>query len=954
MTAPTFAPGLRIECRDAEWVVRRVDVTSDGGYALQVQGLSEIVRNKSSVFLTKIEGDNIQIVEPAQTQLVPDETPRYRKTRLFIESMLRQTVPPDDRLYIGYAAAMTDAPYQLDPALQALKQPRQRILLADFVGLGKTIEVGVLLSELIRRGRGKRILVLAIRSMMTQFQKEIWTRFSIPLVRLDSVGIRRIRRHIPTNANPFYYFDKAIISIDTLKNDREYRTYLEECHWDIIVIDEAQNVALRGGSESMRARLARLLRLRSDTLILASATPHDGRPESFATLMNMLDPTAIANPKDYGPDDIRGLYVRRFKKDVHEQVAGSFKEREIHKKECFASATEETAFEFLSGISFKRMDRQRRSGVLLFKTQLEKSLFSSPSACLETISHRIITLEKDASDEAKADIRALTELARLVKAIDPKQFSKYQLMLHEISTRGCIPWSGRASDDRLVIFTERLATMGFLQDRLTIDLKLNPEHVRTLTGQMSDVEQQDVVEKFGQAESPIRLLIASDVASEGINLHFQCAKLVHFDIPWSLMTFQQRNGRIDRFGQERDPHILYLLTRSNIGKIRGDMRILEVLIRKDEQAMKNIGDPSSIMARHDEQKEEEVTASAIESGQSAEEFEKQLDSGEIAKKGGEGFDFFNHLFGKEKIPTGTLAVSSCTHTPTLFKDDRQYLVEVLNQLPSDERPKFTNDERAKSIDITINDDLDRLLDLLPPEVYPEDNILTLTTDKAAIEREIRRARTEETCWPRIQYLWGLHPLMTWAADKALYQYRRNETPVVVLQKGLEKNEAIIVCTGNIPNRQGQPVVERWFGLLFRSGKYQATIELEDVLKRTGIDRDNLPNPNRTPDLAVLKALFPEAVATARKFMRDAHGRFQAEMKPRLDEQMARLAKLRESHNRQLEFEFKNAIGAQLKRKQEREREIDRNFTQYQKWIEETMTIEAESYIKIAAVFTGVA
>ena len=322
-------PGTRIVVRDAEWVVRRVDPLPDGGSQLTCTGVSELVREREAVFLTRLENE-IKVLDPATTTLVPDTSPQFTRSLLYMESLLRRAVPNDQRIRVAHRAAMDEVPYQLDPARQALRQPRQRILIADDVGLGKTVEAGILVSELVARGRGQRILVVAVKSMLTQFQKEFWNRFTIPLTRLDSVGIQRVRRRIPSNHNPFHYYDKSIISIDTLKQDREYRTYVENAWWDIIVIDEAHNVAERG-SRSLRSQLAKRLAKRSDTLIMLSATPHDGKARSFASLMNMLDPTAIGDPDDFTREDFqdKGLVIRRFKKDVREQVKKSFRDRKI-------------------------------------------------------------------------------------------------------------------------------------------------------------------------------------------------------------------------------------------------------------------------------------------------------------------------------------------------------------------------------------------------------------------------------------------------------------------------------------------------------------------------------------------------------------------------------------------------------------------------------------------------
>lgn len=267
-----FAPGMRTIIRDEEWMVKKIETNSLGNKTLYCVGISPLVKDREAIFLTDLE--EIQIVDPAEVKLVADTSPFYKRALLYLESQWRQQIPTDANLHIGHKAAMDLMPYQLDPAKLALQRPRQRILIADTVGLGKTLEAGILMSELIARGKGKRILVVTVKSMMTQFQKEMWNRFTIPLVRLDSNRIQKIRANLPSNYNPFFYYDKTIVSIDTLKRDVEYRTHLENAYWDIIVIDEAQNVAERGDHQAQRSRLAKLLADRSDTMIMLSATPH--------------------------------------------------------------------------------------------------------------------------------------------------------------------------------------------------------------------------------------------------------------------------------------------------------------------------------------------------------------------------------------------------------------------------------------------------------------------------------------------------------------------------------------------------------------------------------------------------------------------------------------------------------------------------------------------------------
>lgn len=963
-----FAPGTRVSIRDEEWLIRNIDRTSSGGEVFAVVGLSPLVEGKEARFLRDIEESNgeIEVIDPRLTRAVADPSPFYRESRLMLESHFRATTPGNTAIHLGHQGAMDVLPFQLEPTTLALSQPRQRILIADAVGLGKTIECGILLSELSKRGQGRRILVVTVKSMLTQFQKELWSRFSLPLTRLDSTGLQRVRRDIPANHNPFHYYDKSIISIDTLKQDGEYRTHLENAWWDIIVIDEAHNVAERGssrGGNSLRSRTASLLASRSDSLILLSATPHDGKRESFASLMNMLNPTAIKNPKDYGPEDIDGLFIRRFKKDVRHQIAGNFPERVVFTPKVPASGKEEAAYAILSGVRFASMEEQRSGGKVLFRTLLEKALFSSPAACASTVRERIKLLRKKDTPGTQTDIAELQALLEVVEEITPEHFSKFQHLLSLLSPRSSatIGWDPSAENDRLVIFTERIDTLRFLEEQIPLALKLKKDAVRILHGGLSDIEQQEVVEAFGSADSPLRLLIASDVASEGINLHHQSHRLIHFDIPWSLLTFQQRNGRVDRYGQNEQPQIYYLLTESAHEKIRGDQRILELLIEKDAEVQRNIGDPSEFTGLYTVEEEEIAVARAIESG--LPDAESALTASFAASSPED--DWFDALL-RGQAPsapapptTGSAAPASATaSSPSLYESDFHWALEGFETLRNNGIPiRIEEDPKSRQIVITCPDDLRRRLKKLPSEILASDTgLISLTTDRAALGREIVRCRAEEGLWPRLHLLWEQHPALRWMQDKLLGRFGRNQAAYIHLRH-LDPGERIVLGTGIIPNRKGHPLIQRWFGVQFLSGKLHATLDLEAVLARTRLS-ENHPNPAKPIDPAAVEALFPETVECLTVHLSEARDEFRKRTEPELRRQLDKLKAFLDTRTGQLEFEFEESIAKGLsstreyrrQQKEREQREIRRKHDEYKAWITETMQTEDSPSIRLFAVF----
>jgi hypothetical protein len=999
LEAPVFAPGARVEIRGEEWIVRKAEQTSTGDTAVHVTGLSELVRNKNAIFLTDLDRE-MRVLQPEETELVPDPSPGYRRTRLYLESLLRQSPPTDARLYRGHRGAMNPAEYQLVPAGKALSQPRPRILIADAVGLGKTIEVGVLLSELIRRGRGRRILVVALKSVLEQFQEELWARFTIPLVRLDSVGLERVQRKIPANHNPFHYFDRVIISIDTLKKDEKYRRFLEACHWDAVVVDECQHVAVRGrggaAQRSQRAKLAGLLARTSEALILTSATPHDGKKESFASLMNLLEPTAIADDADYTAEDVAGLFVRRFKKDVQAQVQGSFRERSIHPVHVDSGAEENAVFELLRSADFRTIRPRRRKlpgeeatptdaptsgGGILFRTLLLKSFLSSPEALIETIdarlSHKRLAAAPSTDTDAQHDIDVLTRLRTAADKVSVKKNTKLARLVALLGAMGI----SRGGKERVVIFSERIATLELLQEQLTKALQLKASEIAVFHGTLDDQSQQKLVKEFGSEKSAVRLLLASDAASEGINLHHFCHRLIHYDIPWSFITLEQRNGRIDRYGQSQVPELHYLLSRPANPELRGDLRVVDVLIEKEDVAHKNLGDARWLLNLHDAEAEEDRIAEGISQRESPEtilpepqpeaDFLATLmnlwtDDSDTTPKG--GAIKMDSGARSPQAPSATAAPPICEPL-RLFPTDLEFAKEALQELLDGQPAGLAKDARLEApawedqihgFTLKAPRDLRERYRFLPPELQRNaDWVFKLTTDRALVQKALEKSRQDSDSWPEYELFWEQHPVSEWLNDRMAAHFRRHEAPVLRAHQGLAAGECAFLFQGILSNQRSLPMVSEWFAVIFGKDGEARTEELGELVKRTGL-ASALVNPGGKPiDAAGPTALRSKAVELARKHMSAKRTERGERLTPVLKDGRQRVKAW--ARRKEAELDAREAAataGGQKVRSDvaqriaERRREVEHQLEQRDRWLRETMSTIEKPYLRIAAVLVA--
>ncbi len=505
--------------------------------------------------------------------------------------------------------------YQLDPVVRAIQMPRVSLLVADDVGLGKTIEAGMVALELIIRHRARKILIVCPASLQVQWQKQMRDKFGLDFRIVNSTMMGVLRRSRGIHVNPWNHFPRLITSIDFLKRERPLRLFRELLpgpddpayprKFDLLIVDEAHNCAPSGrgryATDSMRTHALRLLVPHFEHKLFLTATPHNGYPESFSALLELLDNQRFARSTPPDRKQLNAVMVRRMKSELPPKWDGSprFPRRVLDPIEVPYTDEERGIHTALQQYAELRVKRARDNTETLatefvLKT-LKKRLFSSPAAFLTTLdSHEkslrnakrgkavrqpsigLLKQELDRIDEDYADdteydeattdaVDAASllfsepteaELALLkrmrqwaVKASEQLD-SKVNCLIKWLNTH--IRSGKKWGNERVILFTEYRATQKWLTEILAQHDFTGGDRMKTMYGGMDQDDREDVKNAFqsGPDETQVRILLATDAAAEGLNLQNHCYRLIHYEIPWNPNRLEQRNGRIDRHGQQ--------------------------------------------------------------------------------------------------------------------------------------------------------------------------------------------------------------------------------------------------------------------------------------------------------------------------------------------------------------------------------------------------------------------
>jgi len=702
-------PGQLVRVRDRHWIVVSVlasalpPITDRGSgrpdhfvtvSSVDDDGLSDELR----VFW-ELESD-ARILERA-TLPTPhrDRLDDPNRLHAFLDAVRWGAIASADSkaLQAPFRSGITLEDYQLDPVVRALDMPRVNLLIADDVGLGKTIEAGLVVQEMLLRHRARSVLILCPPALRHKWRREMLEKFGLAFEVIDADKIRELRRRRGIGADPFRHFPRAIISFDWLKDGRPLEmlratlppdTNAYPRRFDLLIVDEVHQCAPSGNgvyaTDSKRTKLLSLLAPHIEHRLFLSATPHNGYPSSYSALLEMLDPQRFQRAVPPNEAALRRAVVRRMKAQIDADLGpkpdGSlrFPRRDVIALPVTYTEDERRAHADLAAYAALRRNRTRErpsddagsEACDLMLLLLKKRLFSSPAAFATTLDAHLRTLAaprtthrpereriRAAYDETDDDyalddeLEDATEEALLVAAgasaalapdeaalldrlrtwatrAGTRSDAKAKVLVEKL--RGwcqCTLPSGKPAwtDERVIVFTEYRATQKWLH-RIFVDAKLagdGGERLALLYGGMPDDERERIVAEFGAdpALRPVRILLATDTASEGIDLQRRCRLMVHAEIPFNPNRLEQRNGRIDRHGQPSPSVEIYHFIGANVtaptaplenvaapagaqqnvaatsSSLEADLEFLSRAARKVEQIRADLGDAGIVLAR---------------------------------------------------------------------------------------------------------------------------------------------------------------------------------------------------------------------------------------------------------------------------------------------------------------------------------------------------------------------
>jgi len=612
---PEFLPGSLISARGREWIV----LSESDATTLHLRPLGGGERDETLIFLPLER-------QPVQPATFPwpavSQARNHSASQLLLDALqlkLRSGAGPFRSF--GNIAVEPRA-YQLVPLLMALKLPTVRLLVADDVGIGKTIEGALIARELLDRGEVQRLAVLCPPHLCEQWQRELAERFHIHAVVVRSNTADRLERDLPPGTSVFDAHPFTVVSLDYIKSERRREAFQRFCP-EFVIVDEAHTCTQGGQGRQQRHQL--LKGLAEDAkrhMVLLTATPHSGDEDAFFNLLGLLrtDFTQLKDLPSTERSDLREElsrhFVQRRRPDIAEwQDTSMFPDRKT--AEVTYRLTGAWGKLFNDVLAYARELVERAEGKGLREQRMNwwaalallRCISSSPAAAVNSLRTRLHGVQSDDGEsetvsledlELQASDRVLdgADDALSTDDIEPAAQTEDSLRLQELIT-AADSLAGSQNDPKLaklqehlalllkegfqpVVFCRYIATAHYLATYLRNQFKTAT--VEAVTGELTPGEREAAVEQLGESET--RILVATDCLSEGINLQNLFTAVVHYDLSWNPTRHEQREGRVDRFGQKaREVRSTMLYGEDN----PVDGAVLQVILRKAESIRKELG-----------------------------------------------------------------------------------------------------------------------------------------------------------------------------------------------------------------------------------------------------------------------------------------------------------------------------------------------------------------------------